>query len=54
MRRWSICRRIGLKNALDGILRGCTLEELGKMLTELRQESRAERAETESLPAGVK
>ena len=47
-------QRIGLKNALDGILRGCTLEELGKMLTELRQESRAERAETESLPAGVK
>ena len=33
---------------------GCTLEELGKMLTELRQESRAECAETESLPAGVK
>ena len=47
-------QRIGLKNALDGILRGCTLEELGKMLTELRQESRAERAETESPPAGVK
>lgn len=46
-------QKIGLANALDGILRSHTLEELGKMLTGLRQAS-APTAEPESPPAGVK